>query len=67
MQEARVWFPGPEDHLQEEMAAHSSVLAWEKPMDRGAWWDTVRRLQRVNTTECSCIDQIRWGVKTDHS
>ena len=23
------------------MAAHSSVLAWRIPMDRGAWWATV--------------------------
>ena len=26
-----------EDHLEEEMAAHSSILAWGKPTDRGAW------------------------------
>ena len=23
------------------MATHSSILAWENPMDRGAWWPTV--------------------------
>ena len=32
--------PGWEDPLEEEMATHSSVLAW-KSMDRGAWWATV--------------------------
>ena len=32
---------GPEDPLEEEMATHSSILAWKIPMDRGAWWATV--------------------------
>ena len=26
-----------EDTLEEGMAAHSSLLAWRIPMDRGAW------------------------------
>ena len=26
-----------EDSLEEEMATHSSIHAWEFPMDRGAW------------------------------
>ena len=30
-----------EDPLEEEMATHSSILAWENPMDRGAWWAIV--------------------------
>ena len=35
--------PGAED-----MATHSSILAWKIPMDRGAWWATVQRgLQKV--------------------
>ena len=29
------------DPLEEEMATHSSILAWENPMDRGAWWAIV--------------------------
>ena len=28
---------GWEDPLEEGMAAHSSILAWRIPMDRGAW------------------------------
>ena len=24
------------------MVTHFSVLAWKNPMDRGAWWATVR-------------------------
>ena len=31
-----------EDPLEEEMAAHSSILVWKNPMDRGAWWAIVR-------------------------
>ena len=30
-----------EDPLEKEMAAHSSIVAWEIPMDRGAWQATV--------------------------
>ena len=29
MQETKVWSPGQEDPLEEEMATHSSILAWE--------------------------------------
>ena len=32
---------GGEDLLEEGMATHSSILAWEIPMDRGAWQDIV--------------------------
>ena len=27
--------------LEKEMATHSDILAWENPMDRGAWYATV--------------------------
>ena len=37
---------GWEDPLEEEMATHSSVLAWRVPMDRGAWWATVHRVTK---------------------
>ena len=37
---------GGEDPLEEEMATYSNILAWRIPMDRGAWWATVRRSQR---------------------
>ena len=32
---------GWEDSVEKTMAAHSSILALENPMDRGAWWATV--------------------------
>ena len=30
-QETRVWSLGQEDTLEEDMATHSSILAWEMP------------------------------------
>ena len=33
------------DPLEEGMATHSRILAWRIPMDRGARWATVHRLQ----------------------
>ena len=35
--ETQVWSLGQEDPLEEEMATHSSILAWGILMDRGAW------------------------------
>ena len=29
---------GQEGPLEENLATHSSVLAWRIPIDRGAWW-----------------------------
>ena len=47
MQETWVQSLGWEDPLEEEMATHSSILAWRILMDRGAWQATVHRSQRV--------------------
>ena len=33
--------------LEKETATHSSILAQEIPMDRGAWWATVHGVVRV--------------------
>ena len=40
---------GGEDPLEEDMATHSSILAWRIPMDRGAWWATVHRFTKSQT------------------
>ena len=37
MREIWVRSLGWEDPLEEGMAAHSCILAWRIPMDRGAW------------------------------
>ena len=48
------WVPslGWEDPLKEDIATHSSILAWRIPMDRGAWRATVlgvtKRLTRLS-------------------
>ena len=46
-QETLVWSLGQEDSLEEEVATHSSILAWRIPIDKGAWWASVRGSQRV--------------------
>ena len=33
------------------MATHPSVLAWEIPMDSGAWWATIHRVAESDRTE----------------
>ena len=40
---------GWEEALEEELAAHSSILAWKNPTDRGAWWATVRGVGKSRT------------------
>ena len=52
-QEMLVQSLGREDPLEEEMATHSSILAWRIPWTKGAWWATVHRVGRkeLDTTE----------------
>ena len=33
---------GQKDPLENGMATHSNILIMENPVDRGAWWATVR-------------------------
>ena len=40
MQQAGVQSFGQEDPLEEGVTAHSSILAWRIPMNRGAWQAT---------------------------
>ena len=47
MQEIQVRSLAQEDPLEEEMATHSSILAWSIPTDRGTWWATVHGVERV--------------------
>ena len=41
--------PGLGRSLEEGMATHSSILAWRIPVDRGAWWATVRGVTESRT------------------
>ena len=41
--------PGLGRSLEEGMAAHSRVLAWRIPMDRGAWRAIVHRVSKSRT------------------
>ena len=46
MRETGVLSLGGEDPLEEDMATHSSILAWRIPMDRGAWQAIVFRVAK---------------------
>ena len=45
---------GQEDPLEEDMATHSSVLAWRICTDRGAWWATVHGVSK----SCTRLKQL---------
>ena len=45
----QVQFLGLEEPLEEGMATHSGVLVLENPIDKGAWWATVRRVTKSQT------------------
>ena len=38
-----------EDPLEEDMATHSSILAWRIPMDRRVWRVTVHGVSKSRT------------------
>ena len=40
---------GQEDPSEKEMAIHSSILAWEIPLDRGTWWGAVHGVTKSRT------------------
>ena len=49
VQETRVRSLAWEDPLEKEIATHSSILAWEIPMDRGAERATVHGVSKSQT------------------
>ena len=49
MWETWVQSPGWEDHMQEGMATHSSILAWRVPSNRGTWWATAHGVAKSQT------------------
>ena len=40
---------GREGPLEEGTAAHSRILAWRIPIDRGAWWAVVHGVTKSQT------------------
>ena len=48
-----VWSLCWEDPLEEDMATHSSILAWRIPMDRGTW-------QAYSPWSQKELDMIEW-------
>ena len=49
MRETHVQSLGREDPLEEEMATHSSILAWKTLMDREVWQATVHGVANSRT------------------
>ena len=53
MQETQVWFLGPEDALEKEMATYSSIHAWK------IWWtEESGRLQSMGSQELDMTEQL---------
>ena len=50
MQEMWVRSLGQEDPVEKEMTAHSSILGWGNPIDRGAWRATVHEVAKETDT-----------------
>ena len=57
IQEMQVHLLGREDPLEEEMATHSSILAWGIPLDRGAWRATVHGVTKKQTRLNTSMDR----------
>ena len=66
MQETRVQFLGREEPLEEGMTAHSSILAWRIPMDRGARQAAVHEAAELDMAErlsTHAVRPPRWFAK----
>ena len=56
-QETRVQSPGQDDPLVQEMATHSSVLAWRIP-----WTEESGRIQSMGHKELDTTEQLSTGT-----
>ena len=57
MQETRIWSVGREDLLEEEMASHSSILAWRIP-----WTEEPGGLQSMGSQESDTIEWLTHNI-----
>ena len=58
MRETRVQSLGPEDLLEKEMAAHSSILAWKIP-----WTEKPGGLQSMGSQESDMTERLYFSFK----
>ena len=72
MPETQVQSLGPEDPLEEEMATHSSILAWKRPWTEEPGGLQSMRLLESDTTERLCtrteenaMINLDWGGAID--
>ena len=64
MRETWVRSLGWEDPLVEDMATHSSIIAWRIPMDRGAWWVPVHGVAKSRTELSDFLfPWLKWDSK----
>jgi len=64
-QEMQVQSLGRKDPLEEEMAIHSSILAWKNLMDNGSWRATGHRVtnSRIRLSNWACHAHLSsWPV-----
>ena len=62
----RVQSLGQEDPLEEEMATHSSILAWRIPMDREAWRAMVHGVAKSQTQLKQHSKHEAYGAPAGH-
>ena len=61
-QESRIQPLDWENSLKEDMATHSSILAWEISLDRGSWKPIVHGMAKFDTTEHT---QAQYQIKLE--
>ena len=59
--------PGSGRSLEKEMTTHSSILAWENPKNRGAWWAIVHGVAESQTWLSTAHTEKAQGLETQMS
>ena len=58
------WIQSLEDHLEEGMAIHSSLLAWRIPTEKGAWKFTVHGVTKTEQLSTYITKLLCYTPKT---